>query len=125
MNKLYCGIMGLVVGDALGVPFEFSRRDTFSVTDMVGYGTHYQPAGTWSDDSSMALATLDSFVQLGKLDLKHLMDQFVNWAEHDCFTAHGDAFDIGGTTMRAIEKYQKTGKPQSCGGSSFNDNGNR
>ena len=75
MNKMYCGIMGLVVGDALGVPFEFLRRDTFHVTDMVGYGTHQQPAGTWSDDSSMVLATLDSFQRLGKIDLKDLMAQ--------------------------------------------------
>lgn len=38
MNKFYNGIMGLVVGDALGVPVEFKKRDTFTVTDMIGYG---------------------------------------------------------------------------------------
>ena len=40
MNKFYDGIMGLVVGDALGVPVEFKKRDTYKVTDMVGYGTY-------------------------------------------------------------------------------------
>ena len=43
------GLLGLAVGDALGVPYEFSRREDLMrspATDMVGYGTHNQPAGT-------------------------------------------------------------------------------
>lgn len=44
-------IYGQAVGDALGVPFEFRGRDTFECTGMVGFGTHGQPAGTWSDDT--------------------------------------------------------------------------
>ncbi len=59
MNKIYNGIMGLVVGDALGVPVEFKKRGTYTVTNMTGYGTYNQPPGTWSDDSSLTLATLD------------------------------------------------------------------
>ena len=39
-------IYGLAVGDALGVPYEFRPRGTFKCTDMIGYGTHGQPAGT-------------------------------------------------------------------------------
>ena len=39
MGKVYDGIMGLVVGDALGVPVEFEERDTFKIEDMIGYGT--------------------------------------------------------------------------------------
>ncbi len=31
MNKIYNGIMGLVVGDALGVPAEFKKRDTYKI----------------------------------------------------------------------------------------------
>lgn len=57
------GMFGLIVGDALGVPVEFTTRadrKADPVVDMREYGTHNQPAGTWSDDSSMALATLDS-----------------------------------------------------------------
>ena len=53
--------MGLVIGDALGVPVEFVSRDELKdnpITDMIGDGTHNQPAGTWSDDSSMAVATM-------------------------------------------------------------------
>lgn len=57
------GIMGLVVGDALGVPVEFTYREELKkspVVGMMGYGTYPMPEGSWSDDSSMALATLSA-----------------------------------------------------------------
>ena len=44
--KIYDGIMGLVVADAVGVPFEFKKRDTFKADKMTGYGTYNQPPGT-------------------------------------------------------------------------------
>ena len=52
-------IYGLAVGDALGVPVEFEERDTYSLTDMIGYGTYQQPPGTWSDDTSLTLALME------------------------------------------------------------------
>lgn len=61
-NKYLGAIFGLIVGDALGVPAEFKSRANMKddpVTDMIGYGTHNQPAGTWSDDSSMVIATME------------------------------------------------------------------
>lgn len=72
-------IYGLVVGDALGVPYEFRPRGTFKCTDMIGYGTHGQSAGTWSDDTSMTLATCDSIRELGHIDTADMRDKFVRW----------------------------------------------
>jgi ADP-ribosylglycohydrolase len=60
------GILGLVVGDALGVPVEFRSREELErdpVAGMRAYGTHHQPAGTWSDDSSMALCLMESLTK--------------------------------------------------------------
>ena len=75
--KVYDGIIGLVVGDALGVPFEFKRRDTFKAEKITGYGTYNQPPGTWSDDSSLTLATVASIGGTGKIDLADIMDNFL------------------------------------------------
>ena len=50
------GLWGAVVGDALGVPVEFQSRESLRsdpVVNMRGHGTHGQPPGTWSDDSSL------------------------------------------------------------------------
>lgn len=124
MNKVYDGIMGLVVGDALGVPVEFKKRDTYKVTDMIGYGTHNQPPGTWSDDSSLTLATLDSMVKLGKIDPVDIMQNFFHWLDDGMFTPYGKVFDVGGGTRRAITRYANGTDPVKCGGRTRMDNGN-
>lgn len=82
-------IYGLAVGDALGVPYEFRPRGTFECTDMIGYGTHGQPDGTWSDDTSMTLATCDSIRELGHIDTADMRDKFVGWIARDEYTIDG------------------------------------
>ena len=63
MDKIFSGIMGLIIGDAFGVPYEFQHRGTFEVSDeIVGGGTHGQPVGTWSDDTSMVLASMSAYI---------------------------------------------------------------
>lgn len=125
MGKIYDGIMGLVVGDALGVPFEFKRRDTFTATDMTGYGTYNQPPGTWSDDSSMTLATLESIGRWGEIRPNDIMIEFAYWLDLGKYTPYGKAFDVGGTTRKAIQRYTHKGiPPLHCGGKSVMDNGN-
>lgn len=121
---LRSAMLGLIVADALGVPYEFKTRDTFKVTGMTGYGTHFQPAGTWSDDSSMALATLDSFIHCPEFDYDDIMDRFQRWFDNGEYTPHGKCFDIGHTTLTAIGKYKNGYSPTRCGGRGFNDNGN-
>lgn len=121
------GMFGLVVGDALGVPVEFtSRADRKAdpVVDMREYGTHNQPAGTWSDDSSMALATLDSIRKLGEIDYKDIMERFTSWYLHAEYTPFHDIFDIGNATAKAILKYEKGAEPLDSGGQTEWDNGN-
>ena len=124
MNKIYNGIMGLVVGDALGVPVEFRKRDTFKVADMIGYGTYNQPPGTWSDDSSLTLATLDSIVHCGRVEQEHIMQNFRDWYFKGEFTPYGKVFDVGGGTKRAIVRYANGEDISECGGKTRMDNGN-
>mgnify|MGYP004595161463 CR=1 FL=1 len=99
-------IYGLAVGDALGVPYEFRPRGTFECTDMVGYGTHGQPAGTWSDDTSMTLATCDSIRELGRIDIADMRNKFVSWIANDGYTIDG-VFDYGGTTARPAQRQRR------------------
>lgn len=128
MSKIYDGIMGLVIGDALGVPFEFKERDSFRCTDMTGYGTYYQPPGTWSDDSSMTLATLQGLVDCkGKINLNVIMSNFYTWYYEADFTPYNSVFDVGNTTRNAIERYRFSGfnlQHYGGGGNEVTDNGN-
>ena len=119
------GIMGLVVGDALGVPIEFQDRETLRkdpVINMRGYGTYNQPPGTWSDDSSMTLALLDSLTN--GLDYKDIMDKFIGWFDKGEYTPYGQMFDIGIATRQALTRYKKGMSALECGGQDEYDNGN-
>ena len=117
MKKVKDGIMGVVIGDALGVPYEFKPRKYFDenpVNSMDGYGTHNQPAGTWSDDSSLTLATLDSLTN--GIDYEDMMKKFYAWFMDSDYTATGEIFDMGITTRTAIIDYGNGKNPIMCGG---------
>ena len=121
------GMLGLIVGDALGVPVEFMSRTELMknpVTGMREYGTHHQPMGTWSDDSSMALAELDSIRTVGTIDYTDMMERFSRWCMYGEYTPFGEVFDIGIATSRALMNYAKGIAPLESGGKTEWDNGN-
>ena len=103
MSTLRDCIYGQAVADALGVPYEFRPRDSFRCTDMVGYGSHNQLAGTWSDDTSMALAVCDSYCELGRIDVDDIRELFMWWYRGGAYTIDG-LFDIGNATREALER---------------------
>ena len=87
MSKYVDGIIGHAIADAMGVPTEFCIREKLQrnkVTDMVGYGSHDVPAGTWSDDTTMEIALIDSYINKGEFDYDDIMVCFYHWLnEHD------------------------------------------
>jgi len=112
------GIMGVVIGDALGMPVQFIDRKTIKanpITKMEGYGTYNMPPGTWSDDSSMTIATLDSIREKNGIDYDDIMRKFVQWTMHGKYTPVGKAFDQGRTCMEAICNYMRNADYKTCG----------
>lgn len=122
------GMMGLVVGDALGCPVQFLDREELrergAVTEMEGYGTYNMPPGTWTDDSSMALATLASINERNGIDLRDIMERFLDWEFHGAYTPFGEAFDEGNTCSNAIYKYRDSHDLATCGETGEYSNGN-
>nr|WP_281235537.1 ADP-ribosylglycohydrolase family protein [Flavobacterium gelatinilyticum] len=124
-NKIESALFGLAIGDALGVPVEFESRTYLKqnpVTDMFGFGTHHQPAGTWSDDSSLAFCLAESLCS--GYDLNDIARNFVKWYSGNLWTPHGRVFDIGIATQHAVLNIAKGHQPDLCGGFSESDNGN-
>ena len=121
------GLIGLAIGDALGVPIEFLNRnflELMPVTEMLSVGTHHQPAGTWSDDTSMTICLIQSLIDQKCFHYHDIMENFVKWYLQDEFTATKLTFDIGGTCKRAIENYLAGGHPVKCGMNHYANNGN-
>ncbi len=110
-------VYGAAVGDALGVPYEFRERDSFECGGMVSGGAHGQPTGTFSDDTSMMLATCDSIRDCGRVDVRDMRRRFVSWLREGAYTPDGSVFDVGNTVATALTD------GRGCGGERSNGNG--
>lgn len=122
------GIIGLAVGDAMGVPLEFCIREKLMqnlTTEMMGYGSHNVPKGSWSDDSSMTFATIDAIINDKEINYNTIANNFVEWMQNAKYTPFDKVFDIGRTCLRSISRFaSKQDIAEKCGGTSEFDNGN-
>ena len=126
-DRIVGGIIGLLAGDALGLPVEFESRLARlmrPVKEMTGYGVWRKPAGTWSDDGSLTLATVESLLEKKALDLEDVMRRFSLWMNKGHLSATGKAFDIGNTTKVAIANYDRAKPIEDCGLKDEKSNGN-
>ena len=127
MSKIVDAVIGHAVGDAMGVPTEFCIREKLQkkpITKMIGYGQHDVPAGCFSDDTSMELALIDSFINKDKFDYDDIMNNFYSWLHDSKYTATDKVFDAGRTCIQAIVNYTKGQEPLDCGLKNENNNGN-
>ena len=127
MSKIKDGLYGFIVGDAMGVPTEFCIREKLfnnPVTEMIGYGSHPVPAGSFSDDTSMTLALIDSIINNKCIDYEDVMNNFVDWVNFGKYTPEDKVFDIGKTCLKAISNYRRGTSALKCGLVGVNYNGN-
>ncbi len=118
-------LFSLAIGDALGVPVEFKSRSYLKakpLTKMIGYGTHDQPPGTFSDDASLTFCLAEALTT--GYDLKKIADLFIAWMYEGYWTPWGEVFDKGIATTQAIGKLKLGMRPDLAGGMGDFDNGN-
>jgi len=124
-NRIRGAMYGALVGDALGVPVEFcarAERDADPVTGMRAWGTHRQPAGTWSDDGSLLLCTAEGVCDSFSPD--RLGTLYVSWMKAGHWASHGRVFDIGGATRSALTRIAHGVASREAGETSESQNGN-
>ena len=102
-TSITCG----AIGDYIGVNCEFiSRLELYhkSLDEIINQYNQYEiPFGTWSDDTSLTLCTMESIAEEGYNPID-MSKRFVRWLEEGYMTATGKVFDVGGTTLWAIKK---------------------
>ncbi len=121
---LFQSLTAVALGDALGVPVETESRDHLfenPVDTMIGHQKFDVPAGTWSDDTSLSIASLVSLAQ--GFNLHDLMKRFSQWYHFGEYTPFGKAFNVGKTTKKAIKRFDSGTAPELCGGTEEMDNG--
>jgi len=111
-------LVGLGIGDALGMPFE-SRGDAVHKDLPLwdgGYwtGTHHElPAGHWTDDTEMAVALATSILDIADYQPPEAAVYYRAWYQG---TPHG----MGGTTRKAMANLE-AGAPWLQSGVEFDD----
>jgi ADP-ribosyl-[dinitrogen reductase] hydrolase len=104
------GMLGLVIGDALGVPYEFQPPHALPGAKHIelqppAWFARSHPGvepGTWSDDGAQALCLLESLLQQGRFDPDDFARRMVNWYEWGHLAVGGEVFDVGLTTAGAL-----------------------
>ncbi len=103
-------LVGLAVGDAVGTTLEFRRPGTFTpIDDMVGGGPFELSAGEWTDDTAMAMCLAESILDTGGFDAAEQLRRYVRWWRDGYWSSNGRCFDIGGTTIGALSRFERTG----------------
>ena len=103
-------LWGLVVGDCLGSPIQFTPKDGHQhITEMVPCHFFHTPPGYWTDDSSMAFCVAESFVRLGRYDLADIAHNFVRWRYDGFWSSLDHSFDVGNATRLACRAIAENG----------------
>lgn len=132
INRLKGGLYGLLIGDALGVPYEFHPasaippRDLIDMTPPARFRRAHAKVkpGTWSDDGALALCLLASLLEKDGLDLVDLAGKFLNWCTSGYLAVDGRGFGIGIQTSLAFENLKSGIPPETAGPCDVESNGN-
>ena len=131
-ERIEGGLIGLLVGDALGVPYEFHGPNDLPALEKIEFdpppGFHRAhagtPPGTWSDDGAQALTLLASLLECGKLNAEDFGRKLVAWYSHGYLAVDGRVFDVGVQTDDAIGRLQRGIPALDAGGTDEYENGN-
>jgi ADP-ribosyl-[dinitrogen reductase] hydrolase len=131
-ERLLGGLYGLLVGDALGVPYEFHGPDELpahhelELTPPAGFRRAHAgvPPGTWSDDGAQALVLLDSLLRLGRLDLDDFGRGLLAWYERGFMAVDSVVFDVGIQTGQALRALRDGAAAREAGPGHERANGN-
>jgi ADP-ribosylglycohydrolase len=126
------GIVGLLIGDALGVPYEFHSRESIPFSDEIEFEppvwfrrSHSGvPPGTWSDDGAQALILLNTLLECGKFDAEHFAKSLIHWYDEGFMAVDRKVFDVGIQTASSIQQLKRGVQPLLAGGSDEHSNGN-
>lgn len=96
---------GAIVGDALGMPYEFKHSHEIKYTGSMEAGGPFNlPKGCWTDDTSMTLCLLESLHTKG-FDAQDQLLKYLRWYEDGYMSPTKSCFDIGNQTEKALTEF--------------------
>ena len=117
-------LVGLIIGDALGLALEFCKPELVTpIKDIVGGGPFSLKPGQWTDDTSMALCLAESLIKKNNFWPTDQLERYLKWYKEGSFSSTGTCFDKGNTTKEALDNFEKT-KNSFCGSIDLEKSGN-
>ena len=123
-ERLSGAVIGHLVGDAMGVPYEFRKPDEIGRVRFGEKGSHGKPPGTWSDDGALMLALLDSLLERG-FDTTDQAARALAWLNEGAYTPDSEGrFDVGNATATALSAFARGIPAEEAGPSDEYSGGN-
>ena len=131
-QQIQGGLWGLLVGDAVGVPYEFHAPSQIPALQLIqllppaGFPRSYShvPAGTWSDDGSQALCLAASLLTYPDFNLTDFASRLTHWLADGYMAVDGVVFDVGIQTGAALRRLTHGIPPTQSGLDGERNNGN-
>jgi ADP-ribosylglycohydrolase len=113
-EQILGGIWGLLVGDAVGVPYEFHYSDELKDLSYIDikppetFKRSYKniPIGVWSDDGAQALCLLDTLTTCNSMDIDDFATRLLKWYDDGYLAVDNMVFDVGIQTAEAIRAFK-------------------
>lgn len=117
-DQVIGGLVGNAVGDALGLPVEFKSREELKadpVFEMQGFGSHLVSPGTWSTNTSMVIALMESIRECGKVNQSDILHKLSRWLYLGDYTIGSEIINSNTTVTLSIDRFKKGYTPDECG----------
>lgn len=122
-EKMRSGVYGYLIGDAVGVPYEFCTSEKLRRLEKIDMippkkfnRSHKEvKPGTWSDDGAQMLCMLASLMESRNFNINNLAKKLLAWHEKGYMAVNQKVFDVGTQTLRSLREYSKSKNPLTSG----------
>lgn len=103
-------MLGLAVGEAVGVMTTGMERSDREWSEMYGGGKLGLKRGEWAWDTAAALIVADSLLAHPSFDERDLIERLLEHRDHGSYSSRGEAVGLGGMTAVALNNFAQSGE---------------
>jgi ADP-ribosyl-[dinitrogen reductase] hydrolase len=103
-------MLGLAVGEAVGVMTAGLERSTREWSEMLGGGKLDLKPGEWAWDTAATLALANSLLEHPSFDEQDFIERLIEHRDHGSYSPKAEAVGLGGMTAVALNNFAQFGE---------------